>query len=189
MISNGGDSVWRRDCTKIARSYLNFLAGRKLIRTAQANSNRRNARRSTGPKSAAGKAKVAKNALRHGLAIPARLEPALNREIEGFAELIAGASAPAFLLDCARRIAEAQIDLRRIRRVRLLAWSKVETDKLKRDDPLPELSPVSLGFDSFGPSAELNVFAKQLLELDRYERRALSRCRAAIREFDSMMRR
>ena len=123
--------------------------------------------------------------MRHGLAIPARLDPALNREIEGFAELIAGASAPAFLLDCARRIAEAQIDLRRIRRVRLLAWSMVETDKLKRDDPL---SQVSLGFDSFGPSAELNV-AKQLLQLDRYERRALSRCRAAIREFDSIMQR
>ena len=73
--------------------------------------------------------------------------------------------------------------------MRLLAWSKVETDKLKRDDPLPELSQVSLGFDSFGPSAELNVFAKQLLQLDRYERRALSRCRAAIREFDSTMQR
>jgi hypothetical protein len=123
--------------------------------------------------------------LRHGLAIPARLDPTLNREIEGFAELIAGASAPAFLLDCARRIAEAQIDLRRIRRVRLLAWSKVETDKLK-DDPLPELSQVSLGFDSFGPSAELNVFAKQLLRLDRYECRALSRRKAAIREFESI---
>jgi hypothetical protein len=35
----------------------------------------------------------------------------------------------------------------------------------------------------------LNVFAKQLLQLDRYERRALSRCRAAIREFDSIMQR
>jgi hypothetical protein len=67
------------------------------------------------------------------LAIPARLDRALNQEIEGFAELIAGASPPAFLLDCARRTAE----VRRIRRVRLLAWSKVETDKLKRDNPLP----------------------------------------------------
>jgi hypothetical protein len=158
-----------------------------MIRTARADSNRRNAPRSTGPKSAAGKAKVAKNALRHGLAIPARLDPALNREIGGFAELIAGASAPAFLLDCARRIPEAQIDLRRIRHVRFLAWSKVETDELKRGDALPELSQVSSGFDSFGPSAALNVFARQLLRLDRYERRALSRRRAAIREFDSMM--
>jgi hypothetical protein len=160
MISNGGERVWRRDCTGMARSYLNFLAGRKLIRTARADSNRRNARRSTGPKSAAGKAKVANNALRHGLAIPARLDPALNREIEGFAELIAGASASAFLLDCARRIAEAQIDLRRIRRVRLLAWSKVETDELKRDDPLRELSQVSLGFDSFWPERGVECLRK-----------------------------
>ena len=168
------------------RSYLDFHVGRKLIRTARAESNRRNARRSTGPKSAAGKAKVAKNALRHGLAIPARLDPALNREIEGFAELIAGASAPAFPLDCARRIAEAQIDLRRIRRVRLSTWSKAETDELKRGDQAAELSQVCPEFDSFDPSAQLNGFAKQLLRLDRYERCALSRRRAAIREFDSL---
>jgi hypothetical protein len=168
----------------MTRSYLNFLAGRKLIRTARADSNRRNARRSTGPKSAAGKAKVAKNALRHGLAIPARLDPALNREIEGFAELIAGASAPAFLLDCAQRVAEAQIDLRRIRRVRLSAWSKVETGELRRGAAAPEISQASPA----GP-AELNTFAKQLLRLDRYERRALSRRKAAIREFESIMQR
>jgi hypothetical protein len=93
MISNGGERVWRIDCTRMARSYVNFLAGRKLIRIARADSNRRNARQSTGPKSAAGKARVAKNPLRHGLAIPARLDPALNREIEGFAELIAGVKA------------------------------------------------------------------------------------------------
>lgn len=78
----------------MTRSYLNFLAGRKVIRTARANSNRQNARRSTGPKSAAGKAKVAKNALRHGLAIPARLDSALSQEIEELAELIIFSIAP-----------------------------------------------------------------------------------------------
>jgi hypothetical protein len=35
----------------------------------------------------------------------------------------------------------------------------------------------------------LNTFAKQLLRLDRYERRALSRRKAAIREFESIMQR
>ena len=116
----------------MTRSYLNFLAGRRVIRTARANSNRRNARRSTGPKSAAGKAKVAKNALRHGLAIPARLDSALSQEIEELAELIAGRNVAPYLLDCSQRVAEAQIDLRRIRRVRLSAWSKVETGELTR---------------------------------------------------------
>jgi hypothetical protein len=78
--------------------FVHFLARRTVIRTARANSNRRNARRSTGPKCAAGKAKVAKNALRRGLAIPARLDSALSQEIEGFAELIAGTSARLFFL-------------------------------------------------------------------------------------------
>ena len=36
--------------------------------------NRRNARRSTGPRSAAGKARARRNAFRHGLATPASLD-------------------------------------------------------------------------------------------------------------------
>ena len=40
--------------------------------SARARANRRNARRSTGPKTPAGKAAVALNALRHGLAIRGR---------------------------------------------------------------------------------------------------------------------
>jgi hypothetical protein len=163
--------------------FVHFLAGRTVIRTARANSNRRNARRSTGPKSAAGKAKVAKNALRHGLAIPARLDSALSQEIEELAELIAGRNVAPYLLDCSQRVAEAQIDLRRIRRVRLSAWSKVETGELRQGGVSPEISQASPGSDSFG-AAELNTFAKQLLRLDRYERRALSRRKAAIRDFN-----
>jgi hypothetical protein len=116
-----------------------------VIRTARANSNRRNARRSTGPKSAAGKAKVAKNALRHGLAIPARLDSGLSQEIKELAELIAGRNVAAYLLHCARRIAEAQIDLRRIRQVRLSTWSRVETDDLNPGDATPEFSQAGAG--------------------------------------------
>jgi hypothetical protein len=162
--------------------------GVTVIRTARANSNRRNARRSTGPKSAAGKAKVAKNALRHGLAVPARLDSALSQEIEELAELIAGRNVAPYLLNCAQRVAEAQIDLRRIRRVRLWAWSKVETGELRQGGASPEISEASSGHDSLG-AAELNTFAKQLLRLDGYERRALSRRKAAIREFESIVQR
>jgi hypothetical protein len=118
--------------------------------------------------------------LRHGLAIPARLDSALSQEIEELAELIAGRNVAPYLLDCSQRVAEAQIDLRRIRRGRLSAWSKVETGEL-RGAAAPKISQASLG----GP-AELNTFAKQLLRLDRYERRALSRRKAGIREFESI---
>jgi hypothetical protein len=194
MKSNSTGTVRPRECVDCSLNlrrtclFVHFLAGRTVIRTARANSNRRNARRSTGPKSAAGKAKVAKNALRHGLAVPARLDSALSQEIEELAELIAGRNVAPYLLNCAQRVAEAQIDLRRIRRVRLWAWSKVETGELRQGGASPEISEASSGHDSLG-AAELNTFAKQLLRLDRYERRALSRRKAAIREFESIVQR
>jgi hypothetical protein len=112
----------------------------------------------------------------------------VTQEIKELAELIAGRNVAPDLLDCAQRVAEAQIDLRQIRRVRLSAWSKVETGELRHGGASPEISQASPGSDSFG-AAKLNTFAKQFLGLDRYERRALSRRKAAIREFESIMQR
>ena len=42
---------------------------------ARAEANRRNARRSTGPRTREGMARVARNALRHGLAVPVAALP------------------------------------------------------------------------------------------------------------------
>ena len=81
--------------------------------------NRANARRSTGPKTAAGRAKTAQNARRHGLRIPVLSDPALSVEAEVLAQTILGdASSSPELLELARKIAEAEIDVIRVRRAR-----------------------------------------------------------------------
>ena len=77
--------------------------------------NRANAKSSTGPKTAAGKARAAQNAFRHGLNVPVLSDPLLAPEIEAMARRICGPDADAETLEWARRIAEAQIDLNRVR--------------------------------------------------------------------------
>ena len=80
--------------------------------------NRANARASTGPKTAQGRARTARNALRHALSLPVCSNPALSEEVETLACEIAGPGASAETKELARRVAEAQIDLRRVRDAR-----------------------------------------------------------------------
>ena len=80
--------------------------------------NRANARASTGPKTAQGRARAARNALRHALSLPVCSNPALSEEVETLAREIAGPGANAETKELARRVAEAQIDLRRVRYAR-----------------------------------------------------------------------
>ena len=80
--------------------------------------NRANARASTGPKSTQGRTRSARNALRHGLSLPIYSDRALSEEVEALAREIAGLDANAEMQELARRVAEAQIDLRRVRDAR-----------------------------------------------------------------------
>ena len=122
----------------------------------RAQTNRANARASTGPRTREGKASVARNARKHGLSLPVLHDPALSREVESLARAIAQADPPRYELAC--RVAEAQIDILRVRRARhdILSGAVVDPDAVK-------------------------TFAA----MDRYERRALSRRKFAIREFDA----
>lgn len=81
-------------------------------------SNTPKARSSTGPKTAGGKARSATNALRHGLSLPVLSCPVFSEEVEALACEIAGADANLEIRELARQIAEAQIDLRRVRSAR-----------------------------------------------------------------------
>jgi hypothetical protein len=127
------------------------------ISKAKIEANRRNALASTGPRTADGKARVAKNGRRHGLSLPACCDPAWSDEIKALARTIAGEGADAERFDLACRVAEAQIDVVRARRARqeIYPASQPEPDSILR-----------------------------LAAIDRYEQRALARRRFAIRDFD-----
>jgi hypothetical protein len=81
-------------------------------------SNRENARASTGPKTAQGRARAARNALRYGLSLPVCSDPALSAEVEALAREIVGTNTSPEIHALAHRIADAEINLRRVRQAR-----------------------------------------------------------------------
>jgi hypothetical protein len=80
--------------------------------------NRRNALRSTGPRTAAGKTRVRRNALRHGLAAVVAGDPAVTAEVERVAVAICGEHADPLEREQALIVAEAQMTLKQIHRTR-----------------------------------------------------------------------
>jgi hypothetical protein len=158
--------------------------------------NRRNAVKSTGPRSSAGKRRARRNSYRHGLSIGAAGRPGSDEHVERLARKIAGAGADAMVLEQARSVAQAQLDLTQIRRMRVsLIQRMAEFEVLDTPDPLGtdfkrllksifrglprDLSvPPPPSMPSSEPDRTAEAIRRalpELLKLDRYERSAAAR--------------
>jgi hypothetical protein len=150
--------------------------------------NRRNARKSTGPRSTAGKNRASRSSHRHGLR--ARAAPAAEtaKRIERLARKIAGHTADAIILEGARGAAQAEFDIAQIRQVKVAViqhmqaigeWDAPPSSLTTRQT---RMSTAPAEAEATMPPTEQECLAEavqralpELLVLDRYERRTMAR--------------
>jgi hypothetical protein len=121
--------------------------------------NRANAQKSTGPKTVAGKQNSSRNAYRHGLSYPMRLDPVTSAKADVIVHALIGEEANEEKLTLAVEFAQAQLELQRIRSTRADLMANVDLSQL----------------DLRG--------LQRLVALDRYERYAHTKRRRASVKF------
>jgi hypothetical protein len=167
--------------------------------------NRRNARKSTGPRTRAGKKRASRNSYRHGFSYGVAAATAFAGHIEALAQKIAGRGVNAVTLEIARSVARAEFELAQIRRVKVAMIVRIsEFGAFEVSNPLGTFRQIKriLNLIDRGlrwdldvpappqlPSSEPERSAEavrrtlpELLKLDRYERRAAARRDCAARQ-------
>ncbi len=151
--------------------------------------NRKNAKNSTGPRTRRGKSRTSRNSVRHGLESVKFGVTGLSKKVERLAKAICPDSSDPFRYEQAVIIAESQIVIARVRQARVFALEHARTairysaagrsgrggdrDR-ERDRKLLDLV------------ATVRHAIPELLSVERYERRAVSRRRRAIRRYDAL---
>jgi len=120
--------------------------------------NRANAQKSTGPKTAAGRARSSRNAFLHGLSLPLQPDKEASAKASAIARALIRDETTKDRLIAAAAVAQAQLELLRIGKV--------------RDQLMVMIDLQSAKFEHL----------QRLAALDRYERRAHTKRRLALRK-------
>ena len=174
--------------------------------------NRRNARKSTGPRSSAAKKRASRNAYRHGLTLSLTSSTAFAKRLDNLAGKIAGDSKSEIIREHARSAAQAGLDLARVRQVKIALIKSVSAlgalgapqdigsvikaylylelaleGKTPRGRPpaIPEPVDPLATMPTQEPERTAEAVRRALPELrklDRYESRAVARRDRAVRE-------
>jgi hypothetical protein len=176
--------------------------GMSVTSERQIAANRRNACESGGPRSWAGKQRARRNAYRHGLSTSIGTSPESAKQLDNLARKIALETATA--LKRARAVAEAELDLARVRRAKVSlierVWTFGDLDsaspfsspaqairllKALERDRVARSEPIDCSAST--PPAEPDRLAEairrvlpELVKLERYERRAAARRDRAV---------
>ena len=142
--------------------------------------NRRNARRSTGPRSAAGKARARRNAFRHGLTTPASLDHVAMDRIDNLVDALTIDVHSQLQFQLATVAAEAQVEIERVRQTKVNLVNRASA----------QLRDEGAGLLSAGERAALAFAGKTeiLMACERYERRAISRRNRALHALAKLQR-
>jgi hypothetical protein len=164
--------------------------------------NRRNAEKSTGPKSDSGKKSASQNAYRHGLSVPLSA-PETGDRLRELARQLAGETPDREARALAEMAADAELDLARIRRVRtamieraqkqgeslVTSFLPSEGESLSRAETVAPSVPASGEGEESGPASNARNVLVDLVKIYRYENRAIGRRDLAIRQMAAAKRR
>jgi hypothetical protein len=164
--------------------------------------NRRNARKSTGPRSGAGRKRASRNAYRHGLTLSISSTAAFAKQLDKLVHKIAGDTEDEIVLERARAVAQAQLELARVRRAKVAlierasAFGELDPPQLTVAQLIRIMNaldrgrlivPKPIDASAAMPSQEPERSAEavrrvlpKLRKLDRYERRAAAQRDRAV---------